>query len=239
MASPAISTTLRSTRTVRRRANAPAQRTRTKAYHPYHPHGELVFLLVTAVIGVVWLALPLNFWVVFAGAIGLYVIVPPLVMKEYWPKLQLHHLGWQMPHHPKHPVAYSSIIIGLSFLPLALFLLAPDPARYAAVDPAAPWIAWWIGQGLVAILLMTQSAFLTGLVLFRLTHLVRPVTAILMIGAIMTLGQLLLPGSIGVFALPLSVAFAWIAWQTHSFVPVAAAQLLISITYDLIVRLSL
>lgn len=126
----------------------------------------------------------------------------------------------------------------MGFVPLVLFLMVESPMKFVAVNPGTTWVTWIISQGMVAVMAISQAAFFCGLLLFRLTHLVRPFFAIVIVGFMMALGQMLLPGTLAILALPLSLAFAWIAWQTKSFVPVAIVQLLLSVTYDLLVRIS-
>jgi membrane protease YdiL (CAAX protease family) len=220
------------------RARPRVRRAKAQPYRPYHLRGELILLTLVALSGFLWLALPVPFLIKLIGAVTLFLFVPAALLREYWPKIQLHDLGWRMPNHPRNPVWYTAIVTLIAFSPITLFLIVENPATLVAVSPSAEWVPWIITQGLVAILAMSQSAFFTGIILFRLTHLMKPVMAIVWVAVIMTLGQLLLPGTLAIFALPLSLAFSWMAWQTHSFVPVAVMQILLSVTYDLLVRMS-
>ena len=228
----------RTTRPSTRRVIRNPRTTSVHTYRPYHPHGEVVFLITVALVGIIYSILPLPFFVKLIGSILLFVTLPTIVFTEYWPKLSLHHLGWQLPERPRTPLAYSALVILLSFLPLWLFLAVPDPTSLAAVQPQGPWLAWLISQGLVSIIILCQTAFFTGLILFRLTHLLKPWQAMIIVAVILTVSQLFLPGTLRYYALPLSLAFTWMAWQTKSFAPVAVMQILLSLTFDLYVRLT-
>lgn len=208
------------------------------SYRPYHPHGEVVFLLTITVMSLGFMMVPMNFWLKLAGTFILLILLPVNVLREYWPKLQLHDLGWRHPAHPQTPWLYSTVATALAFLPLTLFFTVPDPQALVAVQPQAPWIAWLIAEALVGGLWLMQSAFLHGLLLFRLTHLMRPWIAILVVGLITGIAQLFGPGSLQLLLIPIAVALSWMAWQTRSFVPAAIAMIGLSFLFDFFVRLT-
>ncbi len=150
----------------------------------------------------------------------------------------MHDLGWRSPAHPRQANLYSLIVIVLSFLPLGLWLWVADPERYVAVAAGNSWFAWLIGHAIVAMLLVTQAAFFTGVFLFRIAHLIHPWLAIILVALVLGVANLLLPGPVRYFALPLTLALAWMAWQTRSFVPPAVTMIGLTLVYDLIVRLT-
>lgn len=228
------STRRRTTRTKSTRRTAVTH----SSYRPYHPQGETTLLLAIALLGVIFLILPLPIFVRLFGSIALFLVFPATILKEYWPKISLHHLGWQPPEHPRLPHAYSAVITVMAFLPLVIFLGTKNPENYVAVSPSIPWISWLLGETLVAMLLITQTAFFSGLLLFRLTHLVKPWAAILIVGFIVAVGQFFVPGVVRYLAAPFTIGLAWMAWQTRSFVPAAVTQILVTIIFDLIVRLT-
>ncbi len=191
-----------------------------------------------ALLGIGFLFAPLPILIRLFGSIGLFLVLPAVILREYWPKLSLADLGWQHPVHPRRPHLYSLAAIVIAFLPLGIFLIAPDPSHFVAVTPSIGWIAWLLGEAVVAMLIVSQSAFFTGLLLFRLTHLVRPWVAVVLVGLILAMTQLFIPGIVRYIALPLTMTLAWMAWQTKSFVPVAVLQIGITVFYDLIVRLT-
>ena len=207
-------------------------------YRPYHRHGEFIFLLVIATLAIAFFMVPMNFWLKLAGAFILLILLPTNVLREYWPKLQLHELGWRRPTHPRTPWLYSAVVIALAFLPLVLFFTVTNPAGLTAVSPRGAWLEWLIAEVLVAGLWLMQTAFFHGLVLFRLTHLTRPWIAMLIVGLLMGISQMFGPGSLQIFLLPTAVAMIWLAWQTRSFVPAAVATIGISFLFDLFVRLT-
>ncbi len=211
---------------------------REKPYRPYHPHGEIVFLLVMTILTIGFLMVPMNFWLKLAGAFILLILLPVNVLREYWPKLKLHDLGWRMPNHPQTPWLYSTVVTALAFLPLALFFTVADPTALAAVAPVGGWLTWLIAQALVSGLWLMQAAFFNGLLLFRLTHLVRPWAAVLVVGLLTGIAQLFGPGALQLLLVPAAVALSWLAWQTKSFVPAAVATIGISFLFDLFVRLT-
>ena len=210
----------------------------SKHYRPYHPHGEAAVLVLTALAGVAWLVAPFGFWLHLLGSFFFFVLLPSTIIRLYWPGLRFDDVGWRRPDSPRQPLAYGLVVTVVCFLPLIIFLTAANPASLAAVDPASPWLAWLIAEGLVSLLFLTQAAFFTGLILFRLTQLIHPWAAIGIVAVILAATQLFLPGTIGLLGLPVSLALAWIAWQTKSFVPVAIIQFLLSLTFDLIVKIS-
>lgn len=219
--------------------SAPAKISRSvKPYHPYHRHGEVVFLLVMTILTIGFLMVPMNFWLKLAGAFILLILLPTNVLREYWPKIKPHDLGWRMPDHPHTPWLYSTIVTALAFLPLALFFTITDPTALTAVAPAGDWLTWLIAEALVSGLWLMQAAFFNGLLLFRLTHLMRPWAAVLAVGLLTGIAQLFGPGSLQMLLVPAAVAVSWLAWQTKSFVPAAVATIGISFLFDLFVRLT-
>lgn len=224
------------------RKTVPAKKKKSSApvssYRPYHPHGEVIFLLAVALVAISFLMVPMNFWLKLTGTFVLLLLLPVNVLREYWPGLPLHALGWRPPTHPQTPWLYSTIVICLAFLPLIIFFTVADPAALAAVSPHGAWIDWLVAEALVAGLWLVQGAFFNGLLLFRLTHLMRPWVAILIVGLITGFAQLFGPGSLQLLLLPAAVALSWLAWQTSSFVPAAIATIGISFIYDLFVRLT-
>lgn len=215
------------------------KRTRSTApYHPYHPHGEVVFLLTIAVLAIGFLMVPMNFWLKLAGSFILLILLPVNILREYWPKLGLHELGWQAARHPQTPWLYSTVVTALAFLPLVLFFTVQNPAELTAVSPRGAWIDWLVAEALVAGLWLMQSAFFYGLVLFRLSHFLRPWMAVLAVGLLTGIAQMFGPGSLQILLLPAAVALSWMAWQTKSFVPAAVATIGISFLFDLFVRLT-
>lgn len=233
-------TTTRRPAAKRTSSNRRAVRTSSAAAisHPYHPQGELTLLLSVAALSLVFLLLPTPVFVRLFGSILLLLILPTALLREYWPKVQLHDLGWQAPQHPRMPHLYSIIVTVISFLPLAVFLLVDHPTDLIAVDATIPWIPWLLAEGIVAMMVIAQAAFFTGLLLFRLAHLVRPGFAIIIVALILAVGQFFLPGVVRYIALPLTLALTWMAWQTRSFVPVAVTQIAMTFIFDLIVRLT-
>ncbi|MBI2984215.1 MAG: hypothetical protein HYY50_01145 [Candidatus Kerfeldbacteria bacterium] len=226
-------------RPVRTKSKAPLAQLQAIAphrYRPYHVGGEVTFLLTTAVIGLIFLLLPLPVLIRLLGSVLLLLVLPVTVLRDAWPALKLEHLGWQPPERPRQPAFFGAAVIIMACLPLILFLSVKQPDQYVAVAPQLPWSSWFLGQGAVAIIILAQAAFFTGLLLFRLTHLLKPWAAVLLVGLILAAGQLAVPGSIRYFAAPLTVLLAWMAWQTRSFVPVAATQILLTVIFDLIVR---
>lgn len=211
---------------------------RADDYHPYHPRGEVVFLLTMALLAIGFLMVPMNFWLKLAGAFILLVLLPVNVLREYWPKVPLHDLGWRSPAHPLTPWPYSTVVTVLAFLPLVLFFTVPDPGALVAVAPRGPWLDWLVAEALVSGLWLVQGAFFNGLLLFRLTHLMRPWVAILVVGLITGIAQLFGPGSLQLLLVPVAVALSWMAWQTKSFVPATVATIAISFIFDFFVRLT-
>jgi len=207
-------------------------------YRPYHPHGEVIFLLTMAILAIGFLMVPMNFWFKLTGAFVLLTLLPANVLREYWPKLPLHNLGWRQPTHPMTPWLYSTVVTALAFLPLVLFFTVPNPSALVAVAPHGLWLDWLIAEALVAGLWLLQSAFFNGLLLFRLTHLMRPWAAIVVVGLITGIAQLFGPGSLQLLLVPMAIAFSWLAWQTSSFVPAAVATIGVSFLFDLFVRLT-
>lgn len=211
---------------------------RRAPYRPYHIHGEAVLLLCLIVIGVLWLMAPLTIVVKLLGLIALWLVLPSTLINQYWPRHGMHDLGWQLPVHPRKPRVYSFIAILISFWPLLLWLLVSQPARYVAVAADSTLITWLFGEVVMIVLLTILAAFLTGVLLFRLSHLIRPWMAILSVGLILGVISLLIPGPVRYFGLPLTLAATWMAWHTRSFVPAAVVMIGITLVYDLIVRLS-
>lgn len=211
---------------------------RAVPYHPYHPPGELVFLLTMALLTVGWLMVPMNFWFKLAGTFVLLILLPINVLREYWPKLALRSLGWRTPSQPITPWLYSTVVTALAFIPLVLFFSVPDPASLVAVAPGGSWLEWLTAEALVAGLWLMQAAFFNGLLLFRLTHLLKPWLAILIVGVLMGISQMFGPGSLQILLTPVAIALSWLAWQTQSFVPAALAMIGLTFIFDLFVRLT-
>lgn len=220
------------------RKNSARSRTAAAAYRPYHPHGEIVFLLTIAIAAIGFFMLPMNFWLKLGGSFVLLVVLPMNVLREYWPKLALHDLGWRQPAHPQTPWLYSTVVTALTFLPLVLYFTVAHPADLTAVAPHGAWTDWLVAEALVAGLWLMQAAFFYGLVLFRLTHFLRPWVAIVIVGVLTGIAQMFGPGSLQVLLIPAAVALSWMAWQTRSFVPAAIATIGISFLFDFFVRLT-
>lgn len=207
-------------------------------YKPYHSTGEVLFLLTIALIGIILPFLPLNFYILLILAVVVYTLLPVVIIRDYWPKLSLHQLGWRRPERPRHLRTYTLMVLLLAFLPLVIWLSVAQPVNYVSVLPTASWLDWLTAEALVAVILLATAGFFSGIVLFRLTHHLGPAMAIIVVGVIMGAGQYFMPGSLRLLTLPVAIVLNWMAWETHSFAPAAVTQILLALTYDFYVRLT-
>ncbi|MBI3572583.1 MAG: hypothetical protein HY092_00080 [Candidatus Kerfeldbacteria bacterium] len=218
----------------------PARRPKAikQPYHPYDRMGEVFLLVGIAVVAALWLVVPVTFPIRLAGVLVLFFFIPKIVIEQWWPKLSLATLGWQRPSAPRQPFIFALIIILLGLAPAWFFFTVSHPERLVAVSPVGPWGSWVLAEVMVTMILIAEAAFFAGYILFRLSHLLRPWVAIVIVGLLLAMTQMFLPGAVKFMTIPVTLALTWIAWQTESFVPAAVMLLLISLTFDLCVRLT-
>lgn len=223
----------------RRALNASRSSRRSPArYLPYHVGGEIALLLLCGLLGMLFLLAPFTFWIKLLASVGLFVILPSAVLRDYWPKLPWTDIGWQPPQRPSLPWLYWPVAALVALLPVGLFLAVADHSTLVAVSPRLSWLDWLIAEGFVVMYLVPPAAFFAGILLFRLSHLMPAILAVIAVAVLVGFGLLLLPGPLPYLMLPAALPMVWLAWQTKSFVPAAVAQIVLTVGFDLLVRLT-